>query len=325
MGYFLNMKPLRLLLVMPSSDRRTDLSALLRQAEHQVTVFPDAASAAESIREPGFDALVVDLSTPDLDLITLRRAMSPAEPIEPHSLEVAERQHLAQVLRFTSGNKRRAAQLLGISRSTLLNKVRKYGLIILAGVLLFSGSPLAAQTEARIAQGRVTSGTLSFDGHASVGDFVGKTTSVSGEMTGGPDLSRVRGWVQAPVKTLTTENKRRDRDLNKSMESDKYPDIRFELTKVTTGGGTRDSTALTLSGKLMIHGVAKTVTLPAWVQFSAAQARVRSEFPLSLKEYRIKGLSKMLGVLKMYDNIEVHVDLVFGSGGSSSSATRPQP
>jgi polyisoprenoid-binding protein YceI len=106
------------------------------------------------------------------------------------------------------------------------------------------------------------------------------------------------------------------------MESDKYPDIRFELTKAMPLGGTQDSTALTLHGQLMIHGVTKTVALPGRVQFSGAQARVRSDFPLSLKEYRIKGLSKMLGVLKMYDNIEVHVDLIFGPGGSESSATR---
>jgi polyisoprenoid-binding protein YceI len=204
-----------------------------------------------------------------------------------------------------------------------LNKVRKYGLIPLAGVLLFSGSPLTAQNVVPMAQGRVISGTLSFDGHASVGDFVGQTTSVSGEMTGGPDVGKVRGWVQAPVKSIVTGNGRRDRDLNKSMESDKYPDIRFELTNVTPGGGSRDSTGLTLNGKLMIHGVTSTVALPGWVQFSSHQARVRSDFPLNLKEYRIKGLSKMLGVLKMYDKIEVHVDLVFGPGGSGSSATRP--
>ena len=48
------------------------------------------------------------------------------------------------------------------------------------------------------------------------------------------------------------------------------------------------------------------------VELTDSTARVRSNFPLSLKEYRVGGLSKMLGVLKMYDNIEVHVDVVFG-------------
>ena len=89
-------------------------------------------------------------------------------------------------------------------------------------------------------------------------------------------------------------------------------------------GDTSDSTALTLNGKLMIHGVTKTVALPGWVQLSGSQVRVRSDFPLKLKEYGIKGLSKMLGVLKMYDDIEVHVDLVFGSGEPPASAGRPR-
>ena len=47
---------------------------------------------------------------------------------EPESLDAAERRHIALALRFTAGNKRRAAELLGIARSTLLHKVRKYGL-----------------------------------------------------------------------------------------------------------------------------------------------------------------------------------------------------
>ena len=56
------------------------------------------------------------------------RRISSAVPAVPDSLEDAERRHLALMLRHTSGNKRKAAHLLGISRSTLLNKVRKYGL-----------------------------------------------------------------------------------------------------------------------------------------------------------------------------------------------------
>jgi hypothetical protein len=39
---------------------------------------------------------------------------------------------------------------------------------------------------------------------------------------------------------------------------------------------------------------------------------VRSDFPLNLKDYRIGGLSKLLGMLKMSEHIEVHVDLLFG-------------
>ena len=174
-----------------------------------------------------------------------------------------------------------------------------------------AGTPGLRAQGRPVPNGRVESGTLSFDGHATVGDFAGTTKAVSGEITGGADISAVRGWVEAPVRTLTTGNRKRDKDLNKSMESSKYPDIRFELSGITPRGGTADSVAAVLHGALVIHGVTHNVDLPGAVQFEGPKARVRSDFPLSLKDYRIGGLSKMLGVLKMYDDIQVHVDLLF--------------
>jgi polyisoprenoid-binding protein YceI/CheY-like chemotaxis protein len=299
-------------------ERREGLVALLRGADHQVNAAVDASSAAESISAAGFDALLIDLGAPELDLVALRRAIAPADATEPESLEAAERRHLALVLRHTRGNKRKAAHLLGISRSTLLNKVRKYRLLaILAGVVLHGSTQLWAQSPRPIPEGRVTSGTLSFDGHATVGDFVGTTTTVSGQIAGGGDITAVRGWVEAPVQTLTTGNTKRDKDLNKSMESSKYPNIRFELSGIVPRRGTPDSLSATLNGALVIHGVTRKVALPARLQFRGSQARVKSDFPLNLKDYRIGGLSKMLGVLKMYENIEVHVDVIFELGARS--------
>lgn len=299
-------------------QRREELVALLRGADHQVNAAADAVSAAESMGVAGFDALLIDLGAPDLDLPALRRAIAPADSTEPDSLEAAERRHLARVLRHTQGNKRKAAHVLGISRSTLLNKVRKYGLLaVLTGLALSGSTLLWAQGPGPVPDGKVTSGTLSFDGHATVGDFVGTTSAMSGRITGGDDITAVRGWVEAPVQTLTTGNKKRDKDLNKSMESSKYPNIRFELTGITPKGGTPDSLAATLHGALMIHGVTRKVSLPGTLEFRDSQARVRSDFPLNLKDYRIGGLSKMLGVLKMYENIEVHVDVSWGLGAKS--------
>jgi hypothetical protein len=40
--------------------------------------------------------------------------------------------------------------------------------------------------------------------------------------------------------------------------------------------------------------------------------RVLAGFPLNLKDYRIGGLSKMLGILRMDEHITVHVDVDFG-------------
>jgi polyisoprenoid-binding protein YceI len=171
---------------------------------------------------------------------------------------------------------------------------------------------LFAQESRPIVDGRVLSGTLSFDGHATAGDFTGTTRSVSGQVTGASDLTGARGWVEAPVRTLKTGNGKRDRDLNKSLESEKYPVLRFELARVARRGGEADSLAVLLYGTLQIHGVTRSVELPATLQFTGPTTRLRSDFPLNLKDYRIGGLSKLLGMLRMYEDIEVHVDLVFG-------------
>jgi polyisoprenoid-binding protein YceI len=93
------------------------------------------------------------------------------------------------------------------------------------------------------------------------------------------------------------------------MESNKYPTIRFDLSRVARSASSSDS--VVLHGQLRIHGVTREVELPGSIRFSGTEARVRTEFPLNLKDYRIGGLSKMLGMLKMYEDIEVHADLLF--------------
>jgi polyisoprenoid-binding protein YceI len=163
-----------------------------------------------------------------------------------------------------------------------------------------------------ISGGIVREGRLSFDGHATMGDFTGATTTVTGEFDGAPDLGGVRGWVEAPVQTLVTGNGKRDRDLNKSMESATYPALRFELDDVSPGRGTPDSLPVTLHGHLLLHGVTRQVSLPGVLTVGGDQIRVRSTFPLNLRDYHIGGLTKMLGMLKMHEDILVHVDVTFG-------------
>jgi polyisoprenoid-binding protein YceI len=184
---------------------------------------------------------------------------------------------------------------------------------LLCAVLAGAARPLdlAAQLDGAIPSMRLASGRLSFDGHATPGDFTGTTTTVTGEMTGGESLAAVRGWVESPVKTLDTDNGKRDKDLNKSMESDKYPAMRFELTGVTSESARADTTTAQLQGKLTLHGVTRDVALPGRVWKDGGGLRLRSDFPLDLGDYEIGGLTKMLGMLRMQEAIEVHVDLTF--------------
>jgi polyisoprenoid-binding protein YceI len=186
-------------------------------------------------------------------------------------------------------------------------------LLAIAATLVLTGHRLVAQArdQRTIPDGSVRRGTLSFDARATAGNFTGTTTSVRGKIEGGR-LAEVRGWVEAPVATLTTGNRRRDRDLNKSMESGKHPTIRFELANVATREPVGDSVNVVLHGRFVIHGVTREAAVPASVVFHPEGIRVRGETPLNLKDYKIGGLSKALGMLKMHEQIVVHVDLTFG-------------
>lgn len=177
-----------------------------------------------------------------------------------------------------------------------------------AAVLVASAAGARGQPAPASPIAIVQSGTLSFSGHATVGDFTGSTTTINGAVTG--QLSDAHGWVEARVATLVTGNDHRDRDLRASMEVDKYPTMRFTLARTAYDPAT-GVTPIVLHGALTIHGVTRDVDLPATAERIKDTIHITAGFPLDLRDYRIGGLTKMLGILRMDPHIEVHVDLRF--------------
>ena len=109
---FFSMRPLHVQLLIPDGDREdvAQLRDALQSAGH--VVVSDAMSQPPAAVAPLPDFVVTD---------------GAAVPV-PESLAAAEKRHLLAVLRFAGGNKRQAALMLGIARSTLLAKIRKYQL-----------------------------------------------------------------------------------------------------------------------------------------------------------------------------------------------------
>ena len=183
--------------------------------------------------------------------------------------------------------------------------------LVLMTTLLVPSSAVA-QDAAPDVRSELLSGTLSFLGHATVGDFVGSTSQVLGELTG--DLASARGWVEAPVATLDTHNERRDRDLRASMEVDRYPTMRFDLDSAVTVSSHQHAGErfdVLLHGRLAIHGVTRVVELPAAVSRRGDTLHVNAVFPLDVTAYRVGGLKKLFGILRMRRQIEVRADLRF--------------
>lgn len=176
-------------------------------------------------------------------------------------------------------------------------------------VALLAAAPLAAQ--APLAGSHQVTGRLSYDGKATLGGFTGTTDSVVGTLNPATELARASGYVAARSATLRTGNGKRDRDQWSSLEVDSFPYIRYDLDSVSVGTRAGDSVVVTLRGSFEIHGVKLRADLPARLWLDARTARLQADTPLDLRDYRIGGLTKFFGALKMDPHIVVHIDVTF--------------
>jgi len=177
-----------------------------------------------------------------------------------------------------------------------------------------AAAPAAAQPAVR----PVTSitGTVRFEARATVGDFAGQSSALSGAVTGGPDLETLRGWVEAPVDSLRTGNGLRDRDMRRSLGSARFPALRFDLDEVRPSPAQGDSMVVTLAGRFTIHGVTRPVSIPALLAWRPGGIRLAVMIPMDVRDYGIEGLSRLLGVLRMDPEIIVRIDLLLGQPGA---------
>lgn len=112
----------------PDPHARREIAEAFRALGYHVIPAEDTRLAGEALVTADAEYLVLGLGFPRIDLDTLRRAIDPAGSAEPEPLDAVERRHIEGVLEQTGGNRSRTARLLGISRSTLLSKIRRYGI-----------------------------------------------------------------------------------------------------------------------------------------------------------------------------------------------------
>ena len=141
-------------------------------------------------------------------------------------------------------------------------------------LLLLAPALLAAQRP--VPNSSTVTGTLSYDGRATLGNFTGTTDSVTGRLVGAADLAQVSGYVEARAATLKTGNGKRDRDQYKSLEVDSFPFIRYDLDSVSVDVPGSDSTTITLRGHFVIHGVRRAADLPARLVLSPTTLAART-------------------------------------------------
>lgn len=107
-------------------------------------------------------------------------------------------------------------------------------------------------------------------------DAVGRTSSVTGSATleaSGEAVTVTAASFEADLTTLTSDNDRRDNRIREiGLESNQFPTATFVLTspvEVAAEALTGATVEVTLVGDLTIHGVTKSVSIPAQAQLTA--------------------------------------------------------
>ncbi|MBD1396389.1 YceI family protein [Pontibacter sp. JH31] len=133
----------------------------------------------------------------------------------------------------------------------------------------------------------------------------GISSEVSSQLTlsqDGRKISKVE--VRVPVRSFDSGNRRRDRDMLKVTEAERYPEVTFISSQITEQDG-----ALAVTGRLTFHGITREIQLIAQTQWQGESLLVTGEFDISLEAYQIKRPSIL--TMKVKDMLQVRFRMVY--------------
>jgi polyisoprenoid-binding protein YceI len=156
--------------------------------------------------------------------------------------------------------------------------MKRVVVILLVVGWAFSMTPAAAQRYV------LESSTITFFSDAAIEDITAsnsKTTSII-------DVGGLSIAFSVPMTEFEFEKSLMKEHFNeKYLESEKYPKATFQgkLTSFRLEPGIQNSTA---SGKLVIHGITRDVTIPGTVEYKDGKLILNTKFIVKLEDHKIK-------------------------------------
>ncbi|WP_299700300.1 YceI family protein [uncultured Pontibacter sp.] len=118
----------------------------------------------------------------------------------------------------------------------------------------------------------------------------------------GKQIERVK--VSVPVRSFDSGNRRRDRDMLKVTEAERYPEVTFVSSEIAERDG-----ALAVKGQLFFHGVTQEIGFTARQYRQGEDMVVEGGFEISLEQFSIKRPSIL--TMKVKDQLQVQFQMVY--------------
>lgn len=110
--------------------------------------------------------------------------------------------------------------------------------------------------------------------------------------------------IRFEVADLTTEHEERDQEMLKWLESEKYPEVFFEMVDVAGTGNTR-----IIEGSLTLHGVTRAVSIPVTVTTLGQVTTITGETEIETRNFRLPKIRKAL-VMSVSPSVLIEFSLV---------------
>lgn len=148
-------------------------------------------------------------------------------------------------------------------------------------------------------------------------DAVGRTNAITGTATiaaSGDTLNVTDATFTVDMTSLQSDRSMRDNRLrNDGIQTDQFPTSTFKLTQAVALPAEASTGAVvdvTLHGDLTLHGVTKTVDIPAKAQLNGSQIQVLGSLTFPFSDYQINA-PNIGGFVSVQDNgtLEFQVNL----------------
>ena len=138
---------------------------------------------------------------------------------------------------------------------------------------------------------------VSFAATHTLGNFIGRTESVTGVFRADPENLRrpVSGSLQVNPATLKTGDDSRDRDMLKLLAVEKFSEIRFSVERVEPSFPSvaeRSDVLLTITGQILIRGVERPLAFSGRVRRRDNGLWVRGETEIKMSDFGISPPSR---------------------------------
>jgi polyisoprenoid-binding protein YceI len=181
------------------------------------------------------------------------------------------------------------------------DKNKNVGLkIIIAFVLFIASFNIKAQSY------YTDKGNAEFQAHATVNSYTGKSNELKGQV----NLESKMVHFKLPIKSINTGVDKRNRDMAKLLEVDKYPDAEF-LGQIVSKFDPKstDPQQVKASGVFTLHGVSKPLTVDGVLDRNSNSLHIETQWDMQITDYNIKPPRFLFNKVDDKHHIVVNADL----------------